>query len=86
MFFHVLFIEDTCYNKPEEQTASYIWTIKVQDFKKITHHSRGMYGIYLKQIKSNQKITTYNLESLGYWPIVPKNVPTHWIHKTGPTY
>ena len=43
--------------------------IEVQDFRKIIDHLRGVYGIYLKLIQKNQKITTCNhldLESLGF--------------------
>ena len=43
--------------------------IEVQDFRKIIDHLRGVYGIYLKLIQKNQKITTCNhldLKSLGF--------------------
>ena len=32
--------------------------VQVQDFRKLTHHFRGIYGIYLKLMKKTQKITT----------------------------
>ena len=34
--------------------------IEVQDFKKITHHFRGIYGIYFKLLTKNRKITACN--------------------------
>jgi hypothetical protein len=34
--------------------------IEVQDFKKITHYVWGIYEMYLKLMKENQKITTCN--------------------------
>ena len=43
--------------------------IEVQNFRKIIDHLRGVYGIYLKLIQKNQKITTCNhldLKSLGF--------------------
>ena len=46
--------------------------------RKITDHYRGVYGVHLKIIKKNWKITTcdrLDLATLGIWPIVPKNLP-----------
>ena len=43
--------------------------VVVQDYKKITDHFRGIYGIYLKSMKKFRKITTHNqlnLETLGF--------------------
>jgi hypothetical protein len=71
----MLLIEDTR-NKLEEQTASYKWTDEVQDFSKITHHLKRFYKIHLRQKNNNQRTTTCNLETLGFWPIIPKYVPT----------
>ena len=50
-------------------------------FRRIANHLRWIYRIYLDFIKENQKITTYNwldLETLGSWPIVPKDLLGHW--------
>ena len=47
----------------------------------IIHHFRRIYGKYLKLIKEIQTITTCNhldLETLGWWLLVPKNLPGHW--------
>ena len=52
--------------------------IEVQDFRKIAHCLRGIYGIYLKSVKENQKMSTCNhldLKTLGSRPIMPNNVP-----------
>ena len=44
------------FNEWAKQTTSYIWTgCEVQDFKKITDHSRRIYGIYLKFKKEKTK-------------------------------
>ena len=39
--------------------------VDVQDCRKITHHSRGIHGIFLKHIDKNQKTTTYHWLDLG---------------------
>ena len=55
--------------------------VEVQDFwRKITHHFEGIFGIYLKFIKRNQKdhnmqCNQLDLETLESWPIMPKNLP-----------
>ena len=52
--------------------------VEVQDFRKITHHFREIYGIYSKLIKKNRKITTSNqldLETLGFAQLCPKTSP-----------
>ena len=41
------------------QVSRLSW-VKLKDFRQVGNHSRGMYGIYLKLIKRNQKISTYN--------------------------
>ena len=46
--------------------------------KKITDCFRRIYRIYVKVMKKNRKITTCNwldLETLGLWPRMPKNLP-----------
>ena len=43
--------------------------VKVEDFRKITHHFVGIYRIYLKLMKRNRKITTctwLDLETLAF--------------------
>ena len=48
--------------------------VEVEDFGKITHHFRGINGIYIKLVKRNQKITTCNnrldFETHGFCPII----------------
>ena len=42
------------------------------------YHFKRIYVIYLKLMKENQKIPTYNrldLETLGFWPIMRNNLP-----------
>ena len=64
------------------------WPVEVQDFRKITHRSRGIYEIHLKLVKKNRNITTRNhldLETiLGFWPIMRKISSTkgHFTHET----
>ena len=56
----------TCNEQGEPTTV--VVTDEVQDFTTITHQLRGIYGIYLKLIKENAKITTCNwldLDTLG---------------------
>ena len=56
--------------------------VEVQDFCKITDHLRGIYGVHLKLIKKNRKITTCNwldLETLGSQSIMQKNLPGHLV-------
>ena len=57
--------------------------VKVQDFRKSTHHFRGIYGIHLKVIKRNPKMSTCNRIGLGNTTIstdyTPKVFPdTAW--------
>ena len=52
--------------------------IKTSEEKKILIIFIWIYGIYLKLIKKNQKITTCNqldFEKQGFWPIMPKILP-----------
>ena len=56
--------------------------VEVQDFCKMTDHLRGIYGVHLKLIKKNGKITTCNwldLETLGSQSIMQKNLPGHSV-------
>jgi hypothetical protein len=46
-----------------------------------TDHFREIYGIYLKLIYKNQRMSACNLldlQILGSQPIMPKNLPRHW--------
>ena len=55
--------------------------VEVQDFRKITHHFREIYEIFLKLTKKHRKMWTCNqldLETLGSRPILSKNLPGHW--------
>ena len=71
-------------NKWGEPTASYKWTTVVevhQDFMKLTHRCRGIYGTYCNLIKKNWKITTckwLDLGTLGSWLIMLKIILCHW--------
>jgi hypothetical protein len=52
--------------------------LKVQDVGKTTHRIRKIYETYLQSIKKHRKITTHNrldLETLWFWPIMPKRFP-----------
>ena len=54
--------------------------VEVQDFKKITNHSRGIYWTYLWLMKENRKMSTCkwsDMETLGSWLIMFKKIP--WI-------
>jgi hypothetical protein len=56
--------------------------VEVQDCRKITNHFRGIYGIYPDLIKENRRMSTCNrsdLQTLGSRPIMPKNLPDHWL-------
>ena len=60
---------------------------EVGDFNSITNHFKGICKIYLKWIKKNLKMSTcnrLNLESVGSWPTLPKNLPgtgiINWQH------
>ena len=73
-------------NEQGELTAIYSWTswvweitVEVQDFRKITDHFTGICGIHLKLLKKNrrsQHVTGWDLKTLGFWPIMPKNLDT----------
>jgi hypothetical protein len=39
--------------------------LKFKDFSKISHHIRGIYRIYLKSMKINRKIATWNRSDIG---------------------
>ena len=62
------------------------WSLRINPFKfkyfrKITVHLRGIYGIYPKFNEEIRKMSTCNgldLETLGSWVIMPKNLPGHW--------
>ena len=56
--------------------------VEVQDYRKITNHFRGTYKIYPNLIKENRRISTCNrleLQTLGFQPVKPKNLPDHWL-------
>jgi hypothetical protein len=54
---------------------------EVQEVRKITHHFRGIYRLYLKLVKENQKghiVELVNLDDrIFISPIMPKNLPGH---------
>ena len=56
--------------------------VEVKDFrKKLLIILEESMGICLKLINTSQMITTCNrldLETLGIWLIMPKNIPGHW--------
>ena len=68
-----------------EPAVSYKWTgwvweipVEVQDCRKITNHFRT----YPNLIKENRMMSTCNrldLQTLGSQPIMPKNLPNHWL-------
>ena len=66
-------------NKPVEFEK---WAVEVQDNRKITDHSRGIYRLYPNLIKENRRrMSTCNrldLQTLGSQPVMPKNLPNHW--------
>ena len=54
--------------------------VLVQEFRKITDRFRGICGICLNSNKGNTErsqhvLTWLHLETLGYWPIMPENLP-----------
>ena len=54
--------------------------VDVQNCRKITDHSRGIYRIYRNLIKENRKMSTCNrldLQTLGSQLIMPKNLTDH---------
>ena len=55
--------------------------VEVQDCRKITDHYRGIYRIYPNLIKENRRMSICNrldLQTLGFRPVMPKNLPDHW--------
>ena len=57
------------------------YPVEVQDCMRITNHFKGIYRIYPNLIKENQKLSTCNwldLQTLGFQPLMPKNLPDHW--------
>ena len=79
-------------NEQGELTASItLEPVEVQEFRKITHHLRRICGIFLNFIKKNWKIVTtcnqLDLETLGSWPIMPRNLLGHcmWVSFGFPT-
>ena len=53
----------------------------MEDYRKITDHFRGIYRIYPNLIKENRRMWTCNrldLQTLGFQPVMPKNLPEHW--------
>ena len=51
--------------------------VDIQDFMEFVDHFRGIYRIYLKWITQIRMMSTCNqsdLESLGSWPNMPKNL------------
>ena len=81
-------------NERGEPTATYIWSWvweitggKGQVFKKIADHFRGIDEIFLELIKiesSSQHVTWLHLESLGFWPIMPKKLSGHRTNVQSP--
>lgn len=53
--------------------------LSLRDFRKIIHHFRGIYGIYLKLMKKTRTMDTtcnqLNLETLGFWPLMSRKSP-----------
>jgi hypothetical protein len=65
------------------------WPVEVQDCRKIIDHFRGIDGLYPNLIKENGRMSTCNrldLQTLGSQPIMPKNLPDHWVAMTLWTY
>ena len=55
--------------------------VEAQDYRKIDDHFRGSYRIYPNLIKENRRMSTCNrldLQTLGFQPIMSKNLPDHW--------
>ena len=51
--------------------------VEVQDCRKITDHTRGIYKIYPNLIKDNRRLSTSNqldLQTLGSQPLLPENL------------
>ena len=59
-------------------------TVEVQDCRKIIDHFRGINSIYPNLIKGKpDDVNMLDLQTLGSWPVVPKNLPDHWSGHTG---
>jgi hypothetical protein len=57
-------------------------SVEVQGCRKSTDHLRGIYRTYPNLIKENWRMSTCNqldLPTLGSQPIMPKNLPDHWL-------
>jgi hypothetical protein len=60
--------------------------VEVQDCRKITDHSRGIYRVYPKLIKENRRMSTCNrldLQTLGSQLVMLKNLPDHYSNVGG---
>ena len=60
--------------------------VEVEDCRKITNHFRGIYSVYPKFTKGNQRVSTchrLDLQTLGSRPVMPKNSPRSlsWIQR-----
>ena len=76
-------------NDREEAAINYIWTGWVwgkagrgSRLHEITDNYREIHRLYVKLIEQNWEMSTCNrldLESLGSQPIMPKNLPDHWM-------
>ena len=60
--------------------------VAVQDFRKSTHHCRGMCVIYLDLINKNPKMSTLSPVALGNTGISPGNTPEPPFRNPFPTY
>ena len=57
-------------------------SVEVQVCKKIIDRFGGIYRIYPNLIKENRRMSTCNrldLQTLESQPIMPKNLPNHWM-------
>jgi hypothetical protein len=73
---------DTKYNiQCSYEWNNWVWETTNWSYVNITNHSRWIYVVYLKLMKKNWKISTWNwldLEILGSWTLMSKNLPKHW--------
>ena len=56
--------------------------VEIQDCRKITDHSRGIYRIYPNLVKENRRMSTCNrldLQTLGSQPVMLKILPDHCL-------
>ena len=54
--------------------------VEVQNCRKITNHSKGIYRTYPNLIKENRRMSTcyrLDLQTLGSQPVMPNNLPDH---------